>query len=132
MRTKKVTLRSRRFYTEDFKRTVVNEYERGQFTIIELARLHGIAKKLVYNWIYRYSTYNKKKIIVVEMKESSAKKLKEMEKQIIELERIVGQKQIKIDYLEKMIDIAKQEFDIDIKKNSATPQSNGSGQNVHK
>ena len=39
---------------------------------------------------------------------------------------MIGQKQIKIDYLEKMIDIAKDELNIDIKKNSNTPQSTGS------
>jgi hypothetical protein len=31
-----------------------------------------------------------------------------------------------IDYLEKMIEIAKDELNIDIKKNSDTPQSTGS------
>ena len=46
------------------------------------------------------------------MKESSTKKIKEPE-------RIVGTKQINIDYLEKMNEIAKTELDIDIKKTSA-------------
>ena len=39
---------------------------------------------------------------------------------------MVGQKQIKIEYLEKMIDIAKEELNIDIKKNSNTLPSGGS------
>ena len=43
------------------------------------------------------------------------------------MEQIVGQKQIKIDFLEKMIDLAKEELDIDIKKNSDTLQSGGFG-----
>ena len=51
----------------------------------------------------------------------------ELEQKVKELELAVGQKQIKIDYLEKMIDIAKEELDIDIKKNFSTPQSIGSG-----
>jgi predicted component of type VI protein secretion system len=53
-------------------------------------------------------------------------KLKELEQKVKELERMVGQKQIKIDYLEKMIDIAKDELNIDIKKKFNTPQSTGS------
>ena len=60
------------------------------------------------------------------MKDSTIDKLKQLELKIKELEQAVGQKQIKIDYLEKMIDIAKDEFNIDIKKNSNTPQSSGS------
>jgi len=59
------------------------------------------------------------------MKQSSSLKLKELILQVKELERIVGQKQIKIDYLEKMIDIAKDEFNIDIKKKHNTSQSAG-------
>ena len=60
------------------------------------------------------------------MKESNIDKLKHLEQKIKELEQIVGQKQIKIDYLEKMIDIAKEDLNIDIKKNYNTPQSTGS------
>jgi hypothetical protein len=37
-----------------------------------------------------------------------------------------------IEYLEKMIDLAKEELNIDIKKNFATPQSNGSKKTVKK
>jgi predicted component of type VI protein secretion system len=62
------------------------------------------------------------------MKESSITKLSELEKKVKELEQIVGQKQIKIDYLEKMIDIAKDELNVDIKKNFNTSQSTGSAQ----
>jgi hypothetical protein len=57
------------------------------------------------------------------MKQSSTAKLKAMEQRIKELEKIVGQKQIKIDFLEEMISVAKDELKIDIKKKSSTPLS---------
>ncbi|MER3327995.1 MAG: transposase, partial [Candidatus Kapaibacterium sp.] len=79
-----------------------------------------------YRWIHRYSIYNKKRAILVEMKDSSTQKLKDYEKRIAELERIVGQKQLNIDFLEKMIDLAEQEYNVDIKKNANTPLSPGS------
>ena len=56
------------------------------------------------------------------MKNSSTKKMKDLEARIKELEGIVGCKQIEIDYLNKMIDIANDELNIDIKKNS-TPHN---------
>lgn len=126
MKTKQVTLRSKRIFSEDFKKSIVKEYEQGHFTVMELSRLHSLSYSKIYQWIYRYSTYNKKKVMVVEMKESSQQKVKQLEQRIKDLERIVGQKQITIDYLEKMIELAKEEFDIDIKKNSNTPPSTGS------
>jgi hypothetical protein len=91
-----------------------------------LEKLYGISNSLIYNWIYKFSTFNEKGFRVVEMKESNIDKLKHLEQKIKELEQIVGQKQIKIDYLEKMIDIAKEDLNIDIKKNYNTPQSTGS------
>ena len=49
-----------------------------------------------------------------------------MEARIKELEQAVGQKQMNIDYLEKMIDLAKEHYDMDIKKNSNIQRSGGS------
>jgi transposase len=127
MGTKKVILQNKRLFSEDFKKTCVKEYESGHFTVSELGRLYNINVKSIYRWIYKYSAYNKKKVIVVEMEESSYKKVKDLQDRIKELERVVGQKQLNIDFLEKMIEIAKEHYGIDIKKNFNTPQSSGSG-----
>lgn len=81
---------------------------------------------MIYTWIYKYSTFNDKSVRIVEMKESSSAKLKELEQKVRELERAVGQKQLYIDYMEKMMEIAKDDLGIDIKKNYDTPQSTGS------
>ena len=126
MEEKKVRLNVKRIYSEEFKKTRIKEYESGKFTVSEISRLFKIDRNVIYRWIYKYSAYNKKSIKVVEMSQSSTKKLKDLEQRIKELEQIVGQKQLKIDYLEKMIDIAKEELNIDIKKNSDTLQSGGS------
>ncbi|HOG20502.1 MAG TPA: transposase [Salinivirgaceae bacterium] len=119
-------LRHHRRFSEDFKLKVVHEYERGQFSVVDLGKIYDISRTLIYNWIYKYSEYSKKGIQVVEMKNSQAEKIRQMEARIKELERAVGQKQIKIDYLEKMIDLAKEYYNIDIKKNSNTQLSGGS------
>ena len=44
------------------------------------------------------------------MADSSKKRLKELSQRIGELDRIVGQKQLNIDFLEKMIELAKDEY----------------------
>ena len=119
-------LKKCRIYSEDFKRSIVKDFESGQFSVSQLERLHGMSNVTIYNWIYKFSTFNEKGSRVVEMKDSSANKIKELQHKIKELEAVVGRKQINIDYLEKMIDIAKDELNIDIKKNSNTPQSVGS------
>jgi transposase-like protein len=120
-------LHKQRKYSEEFKRKVVEDFESGRFTVTQLERLHGVGNVSIYNWIYKYSTFNEKGSRIVEMKDSSTQKMKELQARIKELEGAVGRKQIKIDYLEKMMDVAKEQLDIDIKKNFSTPQSTGSG-----
>jgi len=119
-------IKKHRQFTEDFKRNLVLEFEKGNFSIAQLSKLHGISCTSLYKWVYKFSIFNERGYRVVEMKQSSSSKLKQLEARIKELERTVGQKQIMIDYLDKMIDIAKDELDIDIKKNYNTQQSSGS------
>lgn len=116
----------RRKFSEEFKRKLVEDFEKGVMSVIQMEQYYGIANKSIYNWIYKYSTYNEKNIRIVEMKDSQTNRVKELEEKVKELERAVGQKQIMIDYLDKMIDLAKETYSIDIKKNSNTPHFGGS------
>ena len=120
------SIRKQRKYSIEFKKRIVTDFENGKFSVPQLERLHGVRNSLIYSWIYKFSTFNEQGFRVVEMKDSSNKKMKELETRLKELESVVGRKQIKIDYLEKMMEIAKEELDIDIKKNFGTPQSTGS------
>jgi len=115
-----------RKFSEEFKKSIVNDFESGKFSVLQLERLHKIKRQIIYKWIYKYSKHNEPGQRIIEMKDSSTQKLKTLEQKVKDLERTVGQKQIQIDYLERMIDIAKTELGIDIKKNSSTPQSIGS------
>jgi transposase-like protein len=123
----KIHIRPQRAFTEEFKKARVKEYETGEFTVNEISCLYSIQTTVIYRWIHKYSLYNKKKIRVVEMEESSTQKISELITRIGELERMLGQKQIKIDLLEKMIELAKEELGIDVKKNFSTPALTGFG-----
>lgn len=120
------TIRKKRVYSEEFKKRLVSEFECGKYSVLQLEKLYGISNHNLYNWIYKYSTFNTKGYRIIEMKKSSTSKVKQLQDKVKELERMVGQKQIMIDYYEKMIEIAKEELDIDLKKNFDTPQSSGS------
>lgn len=124
----KVNLKSinkTRRFSDDFKKSIVSEFEKGNFSVLQLSRLHSIHFQTIYKWIYKFSTFNEKGYRIVEMEESTSKKLKDQESRIRELERAVGQKQLKIDYLEKLIEIAGNDLGLDLKKNSDTKPSSG-------
>lgn len=126
MKSNLKTIRKHRKFSDEFKRSIVKEYESGHFSVLQLEKLYNISNTSIYQWIYKYSTFNEQTVRIIEMKESSTQKLKDLERKVKELERVVGQKQLYIDYMEKMMEIAKDELGIDIKKNFDTPQSAGS------
>jgi transposase len=119
-------IQKKRVYSKAYQRELVRLFEGGKFSVLQLSKLYGVQFSVIYRWIYKYSQFNEPGYRVVEMKESSTTKLKAMEQRIKELEKIVGQKQIKIDFLEEMISVAKEELKIDIKKKFSTPPSAGS------
>ena len=124
--SKEIALKSKRIFSQEFQKICVKEYESGQFTVLELSKLYQINTVVIYRWIHKYSTYNKRGIKVVEMADSSKQKLKDLQRRIDELERVVGQKQLNIDFLEKMIELAKEQYGVDVKKNFGIPPSAGS------
>jgi transposase len=119
-------IRKHRRYSEDFKKSIVASFEKGEFSVGQLEKLYGIRNASIYSWVYKYSNFNEKGLRIVEMEDSSQHKLEELAKKVKELEQIVGQKQIAIDYLEKMIELAKTDLNIDIKKNYSLPPLPGS------
>ncbi len=128
METKLKKVKRKRIFSEELRRKAVTEYEKGEMTVLELSKFYGVSKASIYKWIYKYSRFEKNDMQIVEKKTSNTHKIDELESKIKELERAVGVKQMNIDFLEKMIEIAKEEFDIDIKKNCSTKQFSGSEQ----
>lgn len=126
MESKIRLLKKNRKFSKEFKLEMVALYEQGDYSVLQLSKLYGISRKSIYDWIYKFSVLNERGIRIVEMKDSNIKKLDNLFKKVKELERIVGQKQIKIDFLEKVIDVADKELKIDIKKKSNTSQLTGS------
>ncbi len=61
---------------------------------------------------------------VIEAK-SDTKKIQLLQDKIKELERIIGQKQIMIEFQEKMIEIAETTYKVDIKKKLSSKHSSG-------
>ena len=102
------------------------DFRSGKFTALELADLYHCHYQTIYRWIYKYSPADSPKINVVEMSESTDQKLKDLQNKIAELERALGQKQIQLDFYEKLTELAKEEYNIDLKKNSSTGSSSGS------
>ena len=86
-----------------------------------------LAAKLFINGYIKYSPYHEQKCTLVVQMKSEETKNSELQKRLAELERIVGQKQLEIDFLNKLLEIGSSELGFDLKKNFNTPPSNGTG-----
>lgn len=122
--------RNNRYFSEDFKRKKVSEIERNLSSIGEVCREYQVSNTAVYKWIYKYSRMRKKGEKQVVESKSDTQTIKALKEQVRELERIIGEKQIKLDFQEKMIEIAEKEYKVDIKKKFSGKPSSGTGSNV--
>ena len=114
-----------RTFSESFKREKVKQLVAKQLSIQELSSLYDISRTTIYKWLYKYSPdHDRGTKQVVEM-ESEALKTKLLHSKVAELERIVGQKQMELDFLKKLLELASQEVGYDIKKKHAALLSNG-------
>ncbi len=104
-----------RTFSESFKRSKIKEIEAKRLTIREVCELYEVSRSSVYNWLYKYSSVVKGTKMVVQM-ESEGEKVKQLNSHIAELERIIGQKQLELDYLSKTLELASDEVGYDLKK----------------
>ena len=125
----KLTTRERqnRYFSEDFKRKKVSEIDRNLCRVSDICSEYQVSRPSVYKWIYRYSRMRKKSIKQVVEAKSDSLKIGALKAQVKEFERIIGEKQIKLDFQEKMIELAEKEYNIDIKKKFSGKRSFGTG-----
>ena len=116
-----------RYFSTDFKKKRVQELENNLATVSDICKAHKVSRTSVYRWLYNYSNMAKKQVRQVVESKSDTKKIQFMESRIKELERIVGQKQILIEFQDRMIEIAEQTYDVDIKKKLGSKLFSGTG-----
>lgn len=116
-----------RYFSIDFKKKRVQELENNLVSVSDICKTHKVSRTSVYRWLYKYSNMAKKQVRQVVEAKSDTKKINLLEDRIRELERIIGQKQILIDFQDKMIEIAESTYEVDIKKKFGSKPSSGIG-----
>lgn len=125
-----VETRMHRRFSETFKTEKVREVEVGLVRVSDLCKTYEISAMTVYRWLDKYGSKREKKQerMIVETL-SDTKQLMDLKKRVAELERLVGQKQIQIEFQEKMIDLAEDFYQVDIKKKFSGGPLSGTGDN---
>ena len=121
------TSERRRRFSDSFKIQKVRELESGKKKVSELCNQYEVNKVNVYRWLAKFGSMKDKKERLIVETDSDTRQLLSLKKKVAEMERIIGQKQILIDFKDKMIELAEQTYGVDIKKKFSTQPSNTSG-----
>ena len=124
----KTGFRETRQFSETIKKQTVKDIEQGKCTVLEASRELSVSLQSVYVWVYKYSGYLQKNKTMIVQDASESYKTKALEIKLCEAEAALGRKQMELDILNKIIELAGLELQIDIKKNFSSPALNGTAQ----
>ena len=123
--------RTQRDYSMPFKMAVVEEVERTGIGVCAVARKYGIqSESTVTAWLRKFGNFDVANKTNKPMEKSKEQKMLELEARVRLLERQNNRLQHelemnehKVAFFDMMIDMAEEEFKIDIRKNSSAGQS---------
>lgn len=122
-----ISERKRRRFSDTFKIRKVREIETGRTKVTEICSQYEVSRANVYRWLDKFGRNKEQQERLIVETDSDTRQLLALKKKVAELERVIGQKQILIDFKDKMIEIAEETYGVDIKKKYSTKQSLRSG-----
>ena len=132
--------RTQRDYSLSFKLQVVEEIESGRLDRLSAHLKYGIqARSTITQWLRKYGTFDWENLSVVTVAKTPEQrileleaKIKLLEKQKARAEHLADRADKKAIIFDMMVDLAEQEYNIQIRKNYAPESSKSSKQNTKK
>jgi len=105
-----------RIFSEQLKRRLVSEIEKGDIRVSEVSKIYRVSHTSIYKWMNKYSKIYEKNCVVIVEEKSESKKTKILEQRVKELQRSLGEKQMRLEYLEKLLKLHKEATGDDLEK----------------
>lgn len=114
-------------YSTAFKLKVVEQIERGELTVSQARRVYDIrGGQTIQKWLVKHGkSHLLSRVVRIEMKDEKDR-IKQLEVEKRKLESALAQAHVDNLFLKELVVIAKEEYGIDLKKNTATKPSSGS------
>lgn len=127
----KYVRRTQKDYPMSFKLSVVREYEETKVSLEELTRKYGIqGHNTVRQWINKFGTFDWQNLTLEPMAKTKSQellelreKVKVLERKNARLEKELEQKDMKAEFFNLMIEIAEEEYGVDIRKKCSPERS---------
>ena len=131
----KYVKRTQKDYPMSFKLSVVREYEETKAGLRELTRKYGIqGHNTIRKWINKFGTFDWQNLTLQTMAKTKdqellelREKVKVLERKNARLEKELEQKDMKAEFFDLMIEIAEEEYGVDIRKKCSPGQSDDTG-----
>jgi transposase len=120
--------KKQQYYSEEFKWQVVQDVLEGKYSKEEARRIHNISSNCaVLYWMRKYSGNNNYRQGGVPLDKVSQmnnmKELSEKDKRIKELEEELNREKLRADLWQKMVEVAENQLNLDIRKKYGAKQS---------
>jgi transposase len=112
--------RQQRIFSIELKKKLVEEIEYKRLKVRDVINLYKVTDSSVYRWLQEYSTTKNSGARMVVESDSAETKIHSLYDRISDLERNVGQKQLEIEFLNKVIDFCSESLGYDVKKKNIT------------
>ena len=132
--------RTQRDYSLSLKLQIVQQVERGELSVTQARKNHGIqSHSTVLNWLRKYGNFDWENQTPLHMPKTPEQRIMELEAKVklLEKQKTFLEQQASISdkkaiLFDMMIDLAEKEYQIDIRKNSPPEQSTSSAQHNNK
>jgi len=121
--SKNFELKKRRYFSNAFKRQIVELINSGKYSVSEVSQLYEIHFQTLYRWLHQFRPNLKGAVIMKYETADEAKINLQLKKKIAELERLLGQKtaelelkDLELEYKETMLQVISQDLGLDLKK----------------
>ena len=105
-----------------FKRRVAQEYLKGDQSTTQVAQMFNVPHQTVSRWAKQFSSELADEIIIPAMTEQEKNEFEVLRKQNEALKKKLEYEQMRNFALETLVDLAKEELGIDLRKNSGAKQ----------
>ena len=109
-------------YDSVFKRRIAVMYYESNATIQEIARANNISHQNVSRWAEQFSSEIAEEMIIPPMTEKEKHEIAALQRQVEALKKKLEYEQMRTFALETLIDLAKTEMGVDVRKNFGTKQ----------
>ena len=104
------------------KRKAAKEYLEGNQSLTQVAIQYGVTKVHISRWAKEFSGELAEEQIILPMTEQEQKEMADLQKQLKAVKEKLEYEQMRNFALETMVDLAKSELGIDLRKNSGAKQ----------